>query len=239
MNNYWDAPYRWNGVMQSPGAGGSVAADNMLNVGPQGIPAVTAPAAPQAKPNNGGGAFWKILGTIGDGLAVAGGAKPVYMPAMLDLQEKVNEERKTQAALAQQAAAYAGMGATPAEVKFLQSGGKWSDIHPAMGEFERTLQASGIQPGTAEWQANMARRRDNMLDPITSVPLPNGEIYMGPRSGLVQAATGLAPSAPDMPTINSPSDAMKLPPGTRFRMPDGRIGTVPGGPTQPASGGFR
>ena len=65
-----------------------------------GFPAM---AAPQEKPKNGGGAFWKILGTIGDGLAVAGGAKPVYMPAMLDIQQQANEERKWQAQLQQQA----------------------------------------------------------------------------------------------------------------------------------------
>lgn len=41
-----------------------------------------------------------------------------------------------------------------------------------------------------------------------------------------------------MPTVSSPDEAMKLPPGTQFRMPDGRIGTVPGGAGGNASGGF-
>jgi hypothetical protein len=41
-----------------------------------------------------------------------------------------------------------------------------------------------------------------------------------------------------MPRVNSPEDAAKLPPGTQFIMPDGRIGTVPGGAGGNASGGF-
>lgn len=32
-----------------------------------------------------------------------------------------------------------------------------------------------------------------------------------------------------LPIISTPDEAHNLPPGTRFRMPDGRVGTVPGG----------
>jgi hypothetical protein len=39
---------------------------------------------------------------------------------------------------------------------------------PDYGEFERALIASGVQPGTPQWQEMMARRRDNMLDPIVN-----------------------------------------------------------------------
>jgi hypothetical protein len=42
----------------------------------------------------------------------------------------------------------------------------------------------------------------------------------------------------DIPAVATPQDAMKLPPGTQFRLPDGRIGTVPGGAGGNASGGF-
>jgi hypothetical protein len=47
-----------------------------------------------------------------------------------------------------------------------------------------------------------------------------------------------APAGGNMPTVSSPQEAMSLPPGTQFRMPDGRIGTVPGGAGGNASGGF-
>lgn len=47
-----------------------------------------------------------------------------------------------------------------------------------------------------------------------------------------------APQAHEMPTVNSPQEAMRLPPGTQFRMPDGRVGTVPGGASGNAGGRF-
>lgn len=49
---------------------------------------------------------------------------------------------------------------------------------------------------------------------------------------------GQAPQqAPDnMPSVKSPDEAMKLPPGSQFKMPDGRIGTVPGKPSDGKSG---
>jgi hypothetical protein len=43
-----------------------------------------------------------------------------------------------------------------------------SHAQPEMGEFERALMASGVQPNTPEWQQMMQRRRDNMLDPIVN-----------------------------------------------------------------------
>lgn len=42
-----------------------------------------------------------------------------------------------------------------------------------------------------------------------------------------------------LPMVQTPQDAAKLPPGTKFRMPDGRIGTVPGGAGGNASGNFQ
>ncbi len=48
-----------------------------------------------------------------------------------------------------------------------------------------------------------------------------------------------APAAPqDIPRVATPEEAAKLPPGTQFMMPDGRVGTVPGGAGGNASGGF-
>jgi hypothetical protein len=46
-------------------------------------------------------------------------------------------------------------------------------------------------------------------------------------------------SSKEMPTVSTPQEAAKLPPGTQFRLPDGRIGTVPGGAGGNASGGFQ
>jgi hypothetical protein len=47
------------------------------------------------------------------------------------------------------------------------------------------------------------------------------------------------PAGENIPTLSSPEQAASLPPGSRFRTPDGRIKIVPGGPTGSApSGGF-
>lgn len=42
----------------------------------------------------------------------------------------------------------------------------------------------------------------------------------------------------NLPRVSSPEEARRLPPGSKFIMPDGRVGTVPGGPTASQSGGF-
>jgi hypothetical protein len=57
-------------------------------------------------------------------------------------------------------------------------------------------------------------------DPDVFTTLPNGQFYSGPRSGLAAALTGGAPAPVNRPAI-----------GTRI--------PLDGGPTQPASGGFR
>jgi len=238
MNNYWDAPYRWNGVMQSPGAGGSVAADNMLNVGPQGIPAVTAPAAPQAKPNNGGGAFWKILGTIGDGLAVAGGAKPVYMPAMLDLQEKVNEERKTQAALAARQSALSNSGLSQNQQSLVMNGlAKVTDFGPAKEDaLSAHIRLAGYDPSSPEGQ-QIAR---GILAREAS---GQGNLVGSPETGYRWMYPPSQPLPWDRPSPSADAIAMlKAHPETADQFKS-KFGIDPqqylGGPTQPASGGFR
>jgi hypothetical protein len=78
---------------------------------------------------------------------------------------------------------------------------------PQPGEFERALEASGVAPGTPAWQAAMVKRTANMLDPMASVPLPGGQVYLGPRSGLAEIMGGGDPAstvpggAPPPPTL--------------------------------------
>lgn len=78
------------------------------------------------------------------------------------------------------------------------------------GEFEQTLIASGIQPGTPQWTQAMVTRRQNMLDP--PVMTPQGMML---RS---QVVAGSATPAPAGVTF-TPLPAQ-------------------GGPTPQASGGF-
>lgn len=70
-----------------------------------GVPAITAPQVNAPKPGafSKGGNAWKIMGLIGDAMQTGTGGHGTYMPAMLDLQQKVYEERKWQTQLQQQA----------------------------------------------------------------------------------------------------------------------------------------
>lgn len=80
------------------------------------------------------------------------------------------------------------------------------------GEFAQELIQGGIQPGTPEWTQAMHTRAQNSLDPV--VITPQGPML---RSAIV----------------NAPQAGQQAPQGVTFT-PLG-----PGGPTQPASGGFR
>lgn len=95
-----------------------------------------------------------------------------------------------------------------------------------LGDIERK-KAMSIQPGGGI----------GIYDPQTG----KTDFTVVPNYG--QGQTGAPagnPSTPqNLPRVATPQDAAKLPPGTQFLLPDGRIGTVPGGPTPKASGGFR
>jgi hypothetical protein len=94
---------------------------------------------------------------------------------------------------------------------------------PAPTEFERILEASGVQRGTPQWTETMGKRAQAMLnagDPDVVTTLSNGQMYAGPRSGLAAALMG-GGSAPQRPAIGAV-------------VPDPRQG----GQTPPASGNF-
>lgn len=110
----------------------------------------------------------------------------------------------------------------------VRSGAKavYERANPAMSEFERALEASGVARGTPQWVEAMVKRRDNFLDPMTSVPLPGGQVYLGPRSGLSAVMGGGDPA----------SGGGGMAPPTA---PVGKLTPIDGGPTPTASGGFR
>lgn len=73
-----------------------------------GMPDVLSQQLPQmaaAKPKlfGKGGDGWKYIGILGDALQTAGGGRGTYMPAMLDVQQQAEQERRFQQQLAQQA----------------------------------------------------------------------------------------------------------------------------------------
>lgn len=182
------------------------------------MPSILA-SQPAAKPKLFGkdGTGWKVLGILGDALQAAGGGHPTYMPAMLDIQQQTAAEKKWQQQLAQQA-----------QIEQLRLSAPTAD--------QKNL--AWYQSLTPE--AQDAYNKMHRGDPTVTLTLPGDRgIYSGPQSGLGAALQGLAGGATNMPRVNSPEEAMKLAPGTRFLLPDGRIGTVPGGPQVSPAGGFR
>lgn len=99
---------------------------------------------------------------------------------------------------------------------------------PQPSEFERTLLATGVRPGTPQWtRANQARLQ-NYTDPTINVPLPGGRVYVGPRSQLPTYAGGGDPTS--TAPVGGAQPPATLPPDFNFDA---------GGPTQPASATFR
>lgn len=82
----------------------------------------------------------------------------------------------------------------------------------------------GYDEHSASWAralADMDYNTGYMKNPNTPVP-DDMKPYLGPAgSNLHKGGT------PNMPKVKTPEDAAKLPSGTKFIMPDGRIGTVP------------
>jgi hypothetical protein len=92
-----------------------------------------------------------------------------------------------------------------------------------MREYDIAIQRGMIPAGTTypQW---LQMVNPSMVAPVT---IPENAIVEAPGGG------------DNLPTLSSPDQAASLPPGTRFRTPDGRVKIVPGGPTgSPPSGGF-
>lgn len=107
-------------------------------------------------------------------------------------------------------------------------------------ELTSYMQRGGIDPNSEQGRAMYGAAAINHVNPQQQVQTanPDGTITVNwvrpPMPGMTGGAQG------GMPKVATPQDAAKLPPGTRFELPDGRIGTVPGGDAGGnASGGFR
>jgi len=196
-------------------------------------PAPSVPAAIKPGAWSKDGKAWKILGIIGDAMQAATGGQGTYLPAFMDLQKQTADERKRQQELAQAATALQHMGRTPDEIAALQSGAvKYSDLvaKPSEDSFLRALDAAGIKEGTPEYVALARKRAEMLTNPVQLVSDGmGGQVAVRPNSAPVGS----------LPHANSPEDIAHLAPGSQFIAPDGSIRIVPGGPTQPASGGFR
>ena len=69
----------------------------------------------------------------------------------------------------------------------------WTRDHPAPvapSEFERTLEAAGVQRGSPQWVSAMQAKVQNTTDPMMTTPLQGGGVYVGPRSQFADTVAG-------------------------------------------------
>jgi hypothetical protein len=202
--------------------------------------------------------FMHTVGRIGDALALLGGRDPIY--STMNAQDDARlAEQETQAALE----AYAANPNDQGSFATLLMRNPQLALQIRSG---LTGEAYTLGEGQTRYQGNqvIARGPDKgpeitvidgvAFDQRTGQPLfespyeriisgTEGAFYSQPRIGYgrqpgAQPAAGQVAGG-GIPRVNSPQEAMRLPPGTQFQMPDGRVGTVPGGAGGNSSGTFR
>lgn len=93
--------------------------------------------------------------------------------------------------------------------------------------FSQMVTGAGIDPKTPEGMGLFRQRAENLADPVVSVPLPGGQMYVGPRSGMAAALSGMSSGV---------GTGAKAPPNM---LPPDFNEFDDGGPTPTASGTFR
>lgn len=110
-------------------------------------------------------------------------------------------------------------------------------------QYPEVAQIAQLPPDQLEMALRAAVAEAQMVGKLIELEQPNYRVI--PEGGSLvdvgnpQAVRQFAPGAPQqsLPQVTTPDEAMRLPPGSQFMLPDGRIGTVPGGPAS-APGGF-
>lgn len=92
-------------------------------------------------------------------------------------------------------------------------------------ELTTYMEKGGIDPNSEQGRSMYGAAATNRVDPQQPIQTanPDGTITVNWVRPPMPGMSG------GMPKVSTPQEAAKLPPGTKFELPDGRIGTVPGG----------
>lgn len=205
------------------------------------------------------GAPQDLLSQLSVAYGGMGKAQQAQRQARQQLLQQATEELKQRRygpSLAEQLFALSGAFATPTRGGF---GGVMSNVMPVLGQ----MAAARREGQQTREDKLMALQRQYMMDEagadvdaaknqIAALRVaaqmskqPKARTGFNPVSGrLYNLDTGqevpLGEAGDNIPTVATPEEAKRLPPGSKFKTPDGRIMQVPGGPTGSApSGGFR
>lgn len=175
------------------------AADQEFQIAPMKDPAM--PPAIKPKAWGKGGKAWKILGIIGDALQTAGGGRATYMPAMLDLQEKVDAERKWQAQLDQQmqiAQMRLAKGPNPTQLQLNYEYARQQDPSITFAKFMAMYHPQFISGPDGQYQVNPGGgEAPDGLTPMTPEEVQQMGLGDGPNMPQ-QAPSGAQAPAPAM-----------------------------------------
>lgn len=134
-------------------------------------------------------------------------------------------------------------------VAYRPTGGSVEEVMQSTKDFEASLSSSqrqGVLQSTAELLNGKIQGMKNAWD-TTMGPNKAGKQFFSPNTMDAMKDMGVdinnktpytsmkqlreSGGQQSMPTVHSPEEAMKLPPGTTFKTPDGRVKTVPGAAT--------
>lgn len=160
------------------------------------------------------------LGGLLDSILQQTGGQPVNMPLMMQQRQRQQAMEDWQA---KQSAEFAQQMQLARQKATLPS-----------GEFERSLMASGVMPGSPEWAQAMARRVQNQLDPWTNIVV-GGNSVMG-RQSAVEAALKGGGQASGGPAVGTVEDGYRFKGGDPSDQRNWEPAT--GGPASLAPAGF-